>query len=296
MFQIEDRKLGDQAAVILRDDTAGSRVTIVPARGGLVTSLVACGREWLYMDERTLHDPNQNVRGGIPILFPSPGKLEGDRWARGGRWGTMRQHGFARTSAFQEIGRSMGGAAAVTLALSDSDVTRAAFPWPFRFTMRFSLRDASLTLTASVVNLGDEAMPFAIGYHPYFVANDATKGQCDIPTGATRAWDNVEKRERVLGSLDLTAPEVDLHLVDHGSNGATLDTPDGTVDLGGHFSRWVIWTLRGRDFVCLEPWTAPGNALNTGEGIVELPPGGERTFALTIAVRLPTTAPPGDGS
>ena len=30
-------------------------------------------------------------------------------------------------------------------------------------------------------------------------------------------------------------------------------------------TRWVIWTLAGKDFVCLEPWTCPGDALNTGD-------------------------------
>ena len=39
------------------------------------------------------------------------------------------------------------------------------------------------------------------------------------------------------------------------------------------FVRWVVWTLAGRDFICLEPWTAPGNALNTNEHLIVLPGG-----------------------
>jgi galactose mutarotase-like enzyme len=44
----------------------------------------------------------------------------------------------------------------------------------------------------------------------------------------------------------------------------------------------VIWTLRGRDFVCLEPWTCPGDALNTGAGLLFLAPGETRALRLEI--------------
>ena len=81
-FTVEDVRLGglgDLDAVVLSDTVEGSRVTVVPSRGALVTSLFARGREWLYLDEATLRDRTQNVRGGVPVLFPSPGKLAGER-------------------------------------------------------------------------------------------------------------------------------------------------------------------------------------------------------------------------
>lgn len=277
---IETRKLGELDALVLGSGDA--QMTLVPARGALVTSLFARGREWLFLDETTLHDPAHNVRGGVPVLFPSPGKLEGDRYARDGRAGAMKQHGFARNGRFREIARDDGAAPSVTLALEDDATTLAMFPWPFRLTLRFTLVDLGLAIDATVENNGAAPLPFGLGYHPYFAVPQAAKAVCKIPTRATRVWDNVVKRERDLGSLDLTLPEVDLHLVDHGAREASLDTPDGRVDLAGPFDRWVIWTLAGRDFVCLEPWTAPGNALNTGAGILTLAPGETRSFALRI--------------
>ncbi|HEY8537391.1 MAG TPA: hypothetical protein VIL28_00910 [Steroidobacteraceae bacterium] len=57
--------------------------TIAPHRGAIVTSLRIDGRELLYFDEATFNDPAKNVRGGIPLLFPTPGKLENDRWSYG---------------------------------------------------------------------------------------------------------------------------------------------------------------------------------------------------------------------
>lgn len=201
-FTVEDVRLGglgDLDAVVLSDTVEGSRVTVVPSRGALVTSLFARGREWLYLDEATLRDRTQNVRGGVPVLFPSPGKLEGERYAFGGHERAMRQHGFARRSAFREVSRTggPGGQAQVELELTDSEVTRAEYPWPFRLRIRYGLRGAELTLTAEVTNTGAEAMPFALGYHPYFAVPDAAKLECQVPTKSKRAWDNVRREERI---------------------------------------------------------------------------------------------------
>jgi len=287
-FTVEDVRLGglgDLDAVVLSDTVEGSRVTVVPSRGALVTSLFARGREWLYLDEATLRDRTQNVRGGVPVLFPSPGKLEGERYAFGGHERAMRQHGFARRSAFREVSRTggPGGQAQVELELTDSEVTRAEYPWPFRLRIRYGLRGAELTLTAEVTNTGAEAMPFALGYHPYFAVPDAAKLECQVPTKSKRAWDNVRREERDLASIDLASGEVDLHLAEL-AHGAELIAPRGRVTLGGHLNHWVVWTLPGRDFVCLEPWSAPRDALNTGVGLEVLAPGAARAFAETFSV------------
>ena len=44
--------------------------------GGIVTRFAAFGRELLYLDRKTFADPAANVRGGNPVLFPSPGSAE----------------------------------------------------------------------------------------------------------------------------------------------------------------------------------------------------------------------------
>jgi galactose mutarotase-like enzyme len=285
MFIVQDEKVGPLSAIVLADAAAGSSVTVVPARGGMVTSFFAAGSERLYLDEATLFDPSQNVRGGIPVLFPCPGKLEGDRFAFEGKTGSMKQHGFARTLPFVELGREASGHASVELQLTDTEATRAMFPWAFSFRLRYALRESELSISAEVQNQGASPMPFALGYHPYFLVQDADKSACAIPSLATRAWDNVKKTEVPFFPVDLSVGEVDLHLVDHNSNGATLETPKGDIHMGGHFAHWVIWTLPGKNFVCLEPWSAQRNALNAERERTVLEPGEIRKFAISILVR-----------
>src|SRR4051812_25774874 len=97
-----------------------ARVTIVPERGAIATRFRVGARDVLYLDEATLVDPAKNVRGGVPILFPSPGKLANDRFARDGKSGTMKQHGFARDAAWDVAEKSASRAA---LSLRSSDAT-----------------------------------------------------------------------------------------------------------------------------------------------------------------------------
>src|SRR3984957_11774802 len=109
----------------LHDDQARSAVTLVPGRGAIVTRFRVGERDLLYLDETTLRDPTKNVRGGIPLLFPSPGKLEGGRFSRAGRDGAMKQHGFARDLAWKLADTETHGGAAVTLTLASDAATRA---------------------------------------------------------------------------------------------------------------------------------------------------------------------------
>jgi galactose mutarotase-like enzyme len=266
----------------LTDARTGAIATIEPARGGIVTRFDIADRRVLFLHAATLRDPSRNVRGGVPVLFPSPGKLADDAWSYAGRRGAMKQHGFARNLPWQVASAS---ASAVTLTLAASDATRAQWAWDFVVEQTFTVRATSLVLTQRVSNRSDTAMPFGFGFHPYFFVPDAAKRDTKVATRATRAFDNVAHQTIALAEIDLTRPEVDLHLLDHGSTESALTGPAGAVRLRGspEYTHWVVWTLAGRDFVCLEPWTCPGNALNTGDRLLVLAPGESREMSLEIA-------------
>jgi galactose mutarotase-like enzyme len=272
------------ALVQLADERSDSCVTIAPQRGAIVTSFRVAGRELLYLDEATLSDANKNVRGGIPVLFPSPGKLDADSWRIAGRQGAMKQHGFARNLVWTTSALQAKDTAEVTLSLASNAVTLAQYPWEFQADLTFTLRAASLRIALRVQNRSASALPFAFGLHPYFHVVD--KARARIDTHATRVFDNVTKQVQAFHGFDLTADEVDLHLLDHGSSHSTLQLADGAsvqVRASQDLSWWVIWTLAGKDYVCLEPWTAPGNALNSAERLLWIEPGAAHDSWVEIA-------------
>jgi galactose mutarotase-like enzyme len=275
------RMMAESAELTLRDDETAAVVTIAPARGALVTQFDIGERRVLFMDVETLHDPAKNVRGGVPVLFPAPGKLTDDNWTYAGLRGSMKQHGFARNLPWHVTQDAPGVA---TLRLVANDQTFAQYPWDFALEQTISVRGRSLRLEQKVTNRSDSPMPFGFGFHPYFFVPDAAKRDTHVATRATRAFDNVSKQTIALASIDLTRPEVDLHLLDHGSTTSELRSPLGTVQLRGspEYTHWVVWTVAGRDFVCLEPWTCPGNALNDGDRLLLLAPRQSRSMSLEI--------------
>lgn len=268
--------------VVLADGEA--RVVVAPARGGMVTRFDVGGAPVLFLDEASLLDLSQNVRGGNPVLFPSPGPLAGERFERGGRTGSMKQHGFARQERWSVVAQTD---AAVTLELLANDATRAQFPWDFALHLRYALAGGTLTVATTVENRSATDLPFALGFHPYFHVPDADKARCRILTDATRAFDNVTKTMiDVVSPIDLARKEVDLHLANHTPHEATLERASGdriVVAGDAAFGRWVVWTLASKDFVCLEPWTAAANALNTGEDLLTVAAGASRTHTMSIA-------------
>ena len=106
-------------------------------------------------------------------------------------------------------------------------------------------------------------------------------------TDATSAYDNRSGRATPLrGPIDLTASEVDLHLYDHWPRTVRLVRPgdrDLDLALGLPDRVLVIWTQAGKDFVCVEPWTAPANALADGKALRLAPQTTlETSFSITV--------------
>ena len=274
----------------LADTRTDNRVVIAPRRGALVTSWQVAGRELLYMDDSTLHDTTKNVRGGIPVLFPSPGKLLSDTFAYKGRVGTdLKQHGFARLMPWQVRESSTE---TLVLGLASDATTLTRFPWSFQAQLGFTVHGHALQLSFSLENTDSEPLPFALGYHPYFLIRESEKASVRIASKATQAFDNVRKQVVPFAGFDLTQPELDLHLLDHNSQECSLAWSDGSVlqlRADPELAVWVVWTLAGRDFVCLEPWSARGNALNTGHNLLTVEPGQTRNIQLELAF-LPAAA------
>jgi galactose mutarotase-like enzyme len=264
----------------LRDEDGKSLLVLAPSRGGMATRLALGGRHALFLDEATLRDPSKNVRGGNPVLFPQPGKLANDAYAWGEGRGSLKQHGFARNQPWEVAGTDTDGAAKATLRLLASDATRAAYPWEFSAEYTYILRGAVLRIEQRFTNTGDTPMPFGAGFHPYFHLKQSEKAGARVGTTATRAFDNVTKQHGPLKKIDLAQAEVDLHLEDHGAAPCTLTWASGAIAVRGssEYTHWVIWTLEGKDFVCVEPWTCPGDALNTGDRLIVLGPSESRTL------------------
>ena len=279
---------------VLVDREADARVTIAPARGGMVTRFDVRGAPVLYLDEATLRDPTKNVRGGIPVLFPIAGPLRDDRYLVDGAPRIMKQHGYARNRAWPATFTKEGDHLAMLgMDLLPDAASRAQYPFDVVVRMIHSLEGGALTIQRDVANRGAVPAPIQPGLHPYFFVDDARKHDARVETNATRGWDNVAKREvDVTPPIALDVPELDLHLLDHSTPGEALPVratlhrpgrPSVRLEYSGDHDVLVLWTLAGRDFVCVEPWVGRAGALSDGNALL-VPPSSRHVSRVTIAL------------
>ena len=261
---------------ILNNQPAQSRLEVVPERGGIITSWRIQGQEILYLDEARFANPDLTVRGGIPILFPICGNLPNNTYTYQGQQYTLKQHGFARDLPWEVSDQVTQDLVSITLVLNSNDQTRAVYPFDFQLAFTYLLQGNTLEIRQRYTNQSAEPMPFSTGLHPYFSVTDKTQLQFEIP--ATQFQDQqTQATHPFTGSFDFEQDEIDVAFRQLSGQSARVSDRDRqlqlTLNYDTNYSTLVFWTVKGKDYYCLEPWSAPRNAANTGEHLIYLDPG-----------------------
>ncbi len=271
---------------ILSDQTSLARLEIVPERGGIVTRWAIQGQEILYLDQERFQDPTLSVRGGIPILFPICGNLPNNQYTHNQKSYTLPQHGFAREMPWQVIDQNTDSGASLTLRLTSNSATKKVYPFDFEVDFIYQLQGDHLSITQRYTNLSSEKMPFSTGLHPYFWVKDKSQLSFDIPANILQDHKTLEIKP-FNGTFDLSQPEIDAAFKQINRQSASFSDRQRNLTLNLEYSdlygTLVFWTLQDKDYICLEPWTAPRNALNTGEGLIHLDP--QQTIETVVTIR-----------
>jgi galactose mutarotase-like enzyme len=249
-------------------------IEVVPERGGIITRWQMAGQELLYLDSDRFTHPDLSVRGGIPILFPICGNLPNNTYQYGGQSYSLPQHGFGRELPWQVVSTNPD-AGQIVLSLHSNDATRTVYPFEFELTFTYTLKGNTITLHQRLTNHSATILPFSVGFHPYFSVMDKSKLQLDLPS--TQYQDRITGKVIDFGgSFDYSVAEIDAAF--QGLSNGTSHVMDRdrnlrlTMNTSPEFSTLVFWTVQGKDFYCLEPWTAGRNAINTGIHLLNVQP------------------------
>ncbi|MEB3282188.1 MAG: aldose epimerase [Lyngbya sp.] len=274
---------------ILSDETISAEVSVVPERGGIVTNWRIGETQIFYLDTERFADPSLSVRGGIPLLFPICGNLPNDTYTLNGETYQLKQHGFARNLPWEVTEQSTENGASLTVSLKSNDQTRAVYPFDFELNYIYTLRGNTLELRYRHTNLSQEPMPFATGIHPYFTVLDKQQLVFDLPSTQFQAKDD-DKIQTFSGEFDFDQDEIDVAFFNLSKPSAVVTDPSRnfklTFNWDERYSTLVFWTVKGKDFYCLEPWSSPRNALNTGESLMKAEPGETVETFVTLSVDL----------
>jgi galactose mutarotase-like enzyme len=276
---------------ILSDQANSTQLEVVPERGGIITRWQVQGQELLYLDAERFTHPELTVRGGIPILFPICGNLPDNVYTYEGEHYSLKQHGFARDLPWQvtapaQTPAQMPDQAQITLELSSNDQTRQGYPFECHLAFTYELQAQALILKQQHTNLSNHPMPCSTGLHPYFSVADKSQLQFEIP--ATQYQDQRIQAVQTFSGFDFASDEIDAAFRPLACQTARVIDQQRqlrlTLDYDSTYSTLVFWTIKGKDYYCLEPWSGPRNALNTGEDLVWVEPGASLETIVRLSV------------
>lgn len=270
----------------------------IDAKGAQLTSLTQDGAERLWQADPAVwgwHAPN---------LFPIVGGLAGDRLLHRGRSYTLPSHGFLRHTVCALVARSAG---ACTWRLTDSDATRAVYPFRFVLEIGYAIEDEALVGRFTLANPADEPLIASLGIHPAFNwPLDPGRAREDHrlifereePAPIRRVAEKLIRPEpeptpirgRVLALRDELFRNDAVIMDRPASRALRFGAPGGpAIEMEWHdFPHLGIWTKPGAPFLCIEPWQ--GHASPRGfdgefrdkPGVVSLDPGARRQWRYAI--------------
>lgn len=270
----------------LMDEVTHSWLKVCPERGGIIFSYGVQGKEILYLNADTFYNASKNIRGGIPILFPICGKLIGGKYNIDGKEYLMQNHGVARINPWEVIETSVEGSASIKIRLKSNEDTLKSYPFKFELIFTYILQNGCLRIEQEYVNNSKDVMPFQAGFHPYFktIVKDIS-----YKTDATEYLDyNDMMIKKYESKIDLENMVESAAFLNSKESSISFELPDLDCKLlltyGEEFKYIVVWSVKDKGFICVEPWTSKNGALNTGEGLIYIKPGNnlEMFFEINI--------------
>ncbi len=253
---------------------------------------------------------------GLPLV-PWPNRLHEGRYSFAGQVFTLPLDEPDKANALHGLARWLSW---TPVAAEADRVTMAVTLWPrpqWPFTLSVSveyvLGPAGLTVTTVAEDSGPGDLPYACGQHPYLTVGTPTVDEAELhlparaylPTDAQQIPNGREEVDGTAYDFRSPAPIGDARL-DHAFTDLARG-PDGLARLvlrnpadGREAELWVdgaydyleVFTGdsvpqpdRRRRGLGVEPMTAPPNALQTGEDVVRLQPGGRHTARWGIVPR-----------
>jgi aldose 1-epimerase len=292
------QKTSDHGVDIIRltDAAHGVEVSIAPSIGNRAYEMKVHGKNILYMPAPDVSQLKQRPGlSGIPFLAPWANRMaDGGFWANGKKYtfnpelGTVRVatngiaiHGMLSTSALWEVTELSADAksAHVTSLFEFWKYPDLMANWPFahEYRMTYRLADGVLEVITTVINRSTQAMPLALGYHPYYNLPDVPRDEADahIPAKTAVVTDARLVATGEMKPMDLPDPTpLKGRTLDNGFTDLVRDK-DGraafTLEGGGkkievtYGPKWlvaVVWEPPNQNFICFEPMASITNGPN----------------------------------
>ena len=283
------------------------QAVLLPDHGMLVASLRYKGVEILRRVENLEAAAARGSSAGIPLLYPWANRLSALRYRVLGQ--EVDLDASSPLLHFDENGLPNHGVPwpllqwAVTEARQDfiaaqldwsSSNLLAVFPFRHRVELAARLRPDSLTVETTLLASSTGPVPVSFGFHPYFGFAEPSRAKWHLELPAMRKLlldgrgipTGDEQPFRGLNS------ELGENNFDHGfalmEEQTTFSVAGATckinVELLAGYQYAQVFAPADKDFIALEPMTAPTSALTSGRGLRFVSPGERLQAAFRVRI------------
>jgi aldose 1-epimerase len=286
---------------VLKDSASGAEAQVLVSQGFNLFRFTAMPRgkplEVLYAPGDFASGQLRPSKGGIPLLFPFPGRIAGTTFTWEGKQYELEPgdafgnaiHGFVMWRPWRVIEKSESKIVGQFHAGRDDPSLSARWPGDFRITASYTLRGNALSAEYLMENPGETPLPCGFGAHPYFRVplggSDAAGCLVTLPVEAK--WELVDmlptgKKLKLADAVDyqsgkafggLHVDDVFSELIFHdGWTTTTINDPQSGRSIVQRFNdvfrECVVFTPPHREAICIEPYTCvPGGFGLAARGI-----------------------------
>jgi galactose mutarotase-like enzyme len=304
--EIAVRAWKSEAAVVL--SAGGYETTWLPEVGMLGVSLKWHGLEVVAMP-KTPAQVRKRSTSGIPLLYPWANRLGSRRFTLLGKTVDLRRkdlhvderglpiHGTLVGDPHWRVARAHARANDAMLLAErwwERPEDLGVFPFPHHLEVAVKVSARGLDVTTTVTPTAKEPVPVAFGWHPYLAVPEEVRRNWELALPPRshllldrRLLPNGEQEDEPQELAPLGSRDLD-DLFVPSKNRLSLAGKVGAVSLslGSGYTHAQVYAPANRAFACLEPMTAPTNALVDGVAPIVEP--GDRfraTFRLSAGAR-----------
>jgi aldose 1-epimerase len=306
---VRDNRIDMDATVTISSPDGETTAEFVPAANLVCRSLHHRGAELLDAGQGVEAYAERGKTMGIPLLHPWANRLAEPSYTVAGRTVRLPEppgrygtdpNGLPIHGALPGLLRwavapgSPPDRLAARLTWDDPQLLEL-FPFAHELLMEAQVGPGSLSLTTTLRATGTDQVPVAFGFHPYLRLPAAPRADWQVQLGAAERL-VLDDRMIPTGRREpLAATEFRLADQSWDDGLAGLDSPPTRFSVSGGemtvrvaFEEGFGWAQMyappGHDYICFEPMTAPTNALDSGEGLTLVEPGGEYRTRWSVTV------------
>jgi aldose 1-epimerase len=306
----------------IRDPATGSTAELLVSQGFNCFRFTAMPGgepvEVIYAPADFASGKGRPSSGGIPLLFPFPGRIPGTTFQWEGKSYQLEPadafgnaiHGFALSRLWRVMEQSESRIVGQFHAWRDDPSLKARWPADFRITATYTLARNLLLAEYLLENPGDVPLPCGFGTHPYFRVplGGATADDCVVKLPVSARWELADmlptgRRLELADAAALQAGQRFAELkFDDVFSGLTfggdwcvssIRDPASGVTMTQRFDRGfrecVVYTAPHRQAICIEPLTCVPACFDLTRrgidaGLRIVPPGSSFTCRVEISV------------